>query len=255
MAQKSAPSLLVAYALLVLGAIALMMSIVYSSSILAIIGLGLTFWGAILLFIRPTRYVKAQLLEAALSSLTTVDQIITDLKYCGKAIYLPPRYYRSPKSGIVFIPSKEGFCIPSVEQVAEGKVFIENPRGICLTPAGLDLANLYENELRKDFARVPLKYLQEKLPKLFEEDLEIANDMEMSIESDEIKVRITGSIFENLCKEARKLSSICGSFGCPLCSSIAVALTRTTGNPVIIEESKQSLDSKTIETYYRILGK
>ena len=252
--QKGNPPSAVGYILLLSGAIALVTSILYSSSILAFIGLGLTFWGALLLFIKPAKYVKASLLDStAISSLTTIDQIITDLNYKGKAIYLPPRYLKTPKGGIVFIPSKKNLIIPPVEEVAKEKVFLKNPKGICLTPPGLDLANLYENELGKDFAKVDLNYLQNNLPKLFMEDLETAEDLEINVEDNMIQAKITGSIYKDLCKEARKLSNVCNSIGCPICSSIAIALTRATGKPVIIEKIEIPTDGKTIKANFQLL--
>ena len=251
---KRNPSEIIGYILLLFGAISLMVSIIYVSSILAFIGLGLTFWGALLLFIRPTKLVKVNLLDStAISSLTTINRIINDLKYKGKAIYLPPRYLKGLKGGTIFIPSKKEVIIPPVEEVAEEKVFLKNPNGICLTPPGLSLVNLYENELGKDFAKVDLNYLQNKLPKLFVEDLGIAEDLEINVEGNMIQARITQSIYKNLCKEARKLSNICGSLGCPLCSSIAIALTRATGKPVIIKKTDLSKDNKTIEVYYQMI--
>jgi len=244
----------VAYALLLSGAIALMTSVFYSLSILAFIGLGLTFWGALLLYIKPAKYVKARLLDSTvISSLKTVDQMITNLNYKGKAIYLPPRYLKDLKGGKAFIPSKENLGIPPVEEVAQEKVFLANPKGMCVTPPGLGLANLYENELRKDFMEVDLNYLQNNLPKLLVEDLEIAEDLEINIEDNTIKAKITGSINKDLCSETKKLPNICGSLGCPLCSSIAIALTRATGKPVIIEKTEVSKDGQTIETSFRLL--
>jgi len=244
----------VAYALLLSGAIALITSVLYSSSILAFIGLGLTFWGALILYIRPAKYVKASLLDyTVISSLETVDQIITDLNYKGKAIYLPPRYIKDLKGGKVFIPSKENLSIPPAEEIAEEKVFLKNPKGICLNPPGVALANLYENKLRKSFIEVDLNYLQNNLPKLFIEDLEIAEDLEIKIEGNIVKTKITGSIIKDLCNETRELPNICGSIGCPLCSSIAIALTRSTGKPLIIEKTEASEDGETIEATFRLL--
>jgi len=252
--HKRSPSETVAYILMLSGIITLVTSIMYSSSILAFIGLGLTFWGALLLFIKPTKYVKANLLDStALSSLKTIDQIITDLNYKGKAIYLPPRYLKETKGGTVFIPSKKDLIIPPAEEVAEEKVFLKNPQGICLTPPGLSLANLYEKELGKDFAKLDLNYLQNNLPKLFIEDLEMAEDLEINIEDNMIQVKITRSIYKDLCNEVRKLPKICGSLGCPLCSSIAIVLTRATGKAVIIEKTEVPKDGKTIEAYYGII--
>lgn len=249
------PSGIAGYALLLLGIIALVSSIPYSSSILAFIGLGLSFWGALLLYIKPTRYVKATLLDStAIPTLTSIDRVIADLNYRGKGIYLPPRYLKEIKSGTVFIPAEKVTIVPPIEEVAQEKVFLKNPNGMCLTPPGLGLVNLYENELGTDFSKVDLNYLQNNLPKLFIEGLEIAEDLELSEESSMIRIRIVGSLYTNLCNEVRKLSpNICGSLGCPLCSSIALALTRATGKPVTIEKNQLSADGKTIEAYYRIL--
>jgi len=242
------------YVLLTPGAIALLCSILFESSILAFIGLGLTFWGALLLYIKPARHVKADLLDStAASSLATISQIIADLDFRGKALYLPPRYLKEIKAGRVYIPSEEVQTIPAVEEVAEEKVFLKNPKGICLNPPGLGLANLYEKELGKDFAKADLNYLQNNLPKLFIEDLEIAEDLEINPENDVIHVKITGSIYQDLCNEARKLPNVCNSIGCPLCSSIAIALTRATGKPIALEKNEISPDGKTIEIYYRTL--
>jgi len=231
-----------------------MTSVFYSSSILAFIGLSLTFWGALLLYIKPAKYVKARILDSTvISSLKTVDQMITNLNYKGKAIYLPPRYLKDLKGGKAFIPSKENLGIPPVEEVAQEKVFLENQKGMCVTPPGLGLANLYENELRKDFMEADLNYLQNNLPKLLTDDLEIAEDLEINVEDNTIKAKITGPINKDLCNETKKLPNICGSLGCPLCSSIAIALTRATGKPLVIEKTEVSKDGETIEASFRLL--
>ena len=47
-----------------LGVVALIFSIVYTFSVLAFIGLGLTFWGAILTYIHSDEYVKGSVLNA-----------------------------------------------------------------------------------------------------------------------------------------------------------------------------------------------
>ena len=252
--HKKKPSGTAGYVLLLLGATALASSIVYVSSILAFIGLGLAFWGALLLFARPVRYVKSSLLDSTgYSSLVTVDRMMADLNYKGRGIYLPPRYLRDLKEGTVFVPSEEEVIMPTVEEVAQERVFLENPKGVCLTPPGLGLTNLFERELGTSFAKVDLNYLRNHLPKLFIEGLEIAEDFEMNIRSNTIHVRITGSVYNDLCREVRKLPNVCGSIGCALCSSVACALTRATGKPVVIEENQPSRDGKTIGAYYKIL--
>lgn len=254
--HKRKPSGVAGYLLLLYGAMAIASSIFYTSSILAFIGLGLAFWGVLFLFIRPVRYVKSSLLDStSFSSLVTVDRLIADLDCKGKGIYLPPRYLKGLKEGTVFISSKEDITVPTMEEVAKEKVFLKNPTGLCLTPSGLGLTNLFETELETDFAKVDLNYLQDNLPKLFIEGLEIAKDFEMNVHDNMIHVKITESVYKDFCNEVRKkLSNVCSTFGCPLCSSIACALTRSTGKPIIIERIEPSTHGEVVEAYYRILG-
>jgi len=252
---KRKPSRVVGSVLLFLGAIALASSIIYVSSILAFIGLGLTFWGVLFSFIRPVKYVKSSLLDSTtISTLTNVSRVVADLGYKGKGIYLPPRYLKGLKEGTVFISSKKDSIIPTVEEISKENIFLENPSGICLTPSGLGLANLFEEEIEINFAKVDLKYLQDNLPKLFVEGLEIAKDFEMRIQGNIIHVKMTETIYKDVCNEIRKLPNICSSFGCPLCSSIACALARSSGEPVVIEKIELSADGEIIEAYYRTLG-
>ena len=84
----------IAYPFLLFGVIVMALSIFYSSSIMALIGISLTFWGALILFIKPVAYIKASLLySTTISSLTTIYQITSELNYKGKGIYTPPKYF------------------------------------------------------------------------------------------------------------------------------------------------------------------
>lgn len=254
--QKRQPSTKIAYILLFFGATALVSSIFYVSSVLAFIGLGLSFWGALLLFLKPVKYVKSSFLEStAISSLENLDRVIADLNYKGKAVYLPPSPYflKGYKGGTVYISSEKNTVLPHIEELAGKEVFFKNPKGICLVPPGLGLANLYEKELGTEFLKVDLEYLEDKLPTLFTDNLEIASDFEMNTQNDVIHIKITESVFKDFCKESRKISNVCGSLGCPLCSSIACALSRAIGKPIVIEKTELSQDDNVIEAYYRVI--
>jgi phage FluMu protein Com len=253
-ARKRQSSEIIAYTMLVSGTVALVTSILYSSSTLAFSGLGLTFWGGLLLFIKPTKHVKASLLTpTVLSSLRTVNQIITEINFEGEPTYLPPKYLKTPKSSKVFISSKRTFTIPSAEEVAKGNFLLANQQGILLIPPGLDLANFYEKKLKKDFVKADLNYLKNNLPKLFVEDLELAEDLEINIEGNTVHAKIRESIYKDLCNKMGAIAKTYISIGCPLCSSIAIALTRATGKPIIIKKSELTEDDKGTEVYYQII--
>jgi len=267
------PKRLVAWLLLALGLTALAVSIIYESTILAFIGLGLTFWGTLSLYISPEKYVKQTLLySTTISALINLDQILSELKYQGNPIYLPPKYFRDFETSGIFIAKNKSTKLPTAEEMQQqgGKTFLENPESALITPPGISLSKLFEKTLGTTFTGVDLEYLRQNLPKLLIEDLEIAENVEIETEyqdTDEITdsvfenrikdnlihVKITNSIFKNLCKENRKLSHMCCTIGCPLCSAIACALTKVTGEPIIIERFQTSEDGEIIETTYRVL--
>ena len=236
------------------GILALASSIIFDASILAFIGLGLTFWGCLFLFLKQETYIKSTLLDSTTTqSLENLNKILTELDYQGKGVYLPPKYLKDLKSGIVYVSKKKGTEIPPIEEKPEEKMFSTNPNGLYIAPPGLDLTNLFEKEIGTDFIRTDLQYLQNKLPNLFIENLEIAQDLEINIENNLVNVKITDSVYRNLCEKTQKLSKIRNSIGCPLCSSIAIAITRATGKPIIIEKTEISEDGKTIQVYYKII--
>ena len=256
------------WTLLGVGAAALITSIVYVSSILAFIGLGLVFWGAILLYIQPEEYTKKVLLDAAvLPSLSTLNQIMQELNYKGKAIYLPPKYLKDPEANKAYITKQKEGKLPKPELILkqESQLFLKKPQGILLTPPGAQLTKLFEKTLDISFTKADLQYVTQNMPKLFIEDLEIAEDLEIetrygesatkTVETkyDAIHVKITNSILKDTYKENRKLSHLYGTIGCPICSAIACALTKATGEPIVIERVQPSEDGKIIEATYRIL--
>src|SRR3972149_3156025 len=243
----------VGYLFMYFGVISLAASILYNSSILAFIGLSLTLWGGLFLFIKPTKYVKLSVLDSAtMSSFIDLDKILGELNFEGQGVHLPPRLLKELKEGIAFVPMKQGIHIPKAEELAKERIFL-NPEGICLTPPGQGLMNLYEKELGIDFSKTDLKYLRSHLPKLLVEDLEILEDLEINEQDDGlIYVKMKGSVHVSLCSQFRSHPNIF-RLGCPLCSSLACALARATGKPVAIERNDVSIEGATTETWYRLI--
>ena len=245
---------LVASSLLTIGVLAMISSIIFFSSILAFIGLGLTFWGVLFLFIRPTAYVKTKLLNStAVSSLIAIDKILGEEAFQGKALHLAPKYKDGLKDVMVFIPAKNGVAIPSTDEIIGGKVILKNSQGLCLLSPGHGLVELFEKELGVDFSKVDLNYLQKNLPKLLVEDLEVVEEFSMNVDGEFVQVRMVGSIYRDLCCEVKKLANICPHMGCPICSAIACVLAKTSGNPVVFEGDKLSTDSKEVLARFRIV--
>jgi uncharacterized membrane protein len=260
--------------MLVVGTMSLVTSLVYDSSILTFIGLGLVFWGAVLLYIKPEEYTRKTLLEAALSPLLiTLGQMIQELGYKGDAIYLPPKYFANPETTRIWISThkQENLPTPEETQLYEDQPTARTTQGLLLTPPGINLSRLLEKSLGKSFIKTDLKSLEQKLPELFIEKLEIAENLELEEENDAsnpkegnpvslthvknttIHARITKPIYGNIVQEAEDPSQPAGSFICPVRSAIAIAITKATGKPVRMLDTRSYEDGNVIEASFEIV--
>jgi len=261
-ARGRVPSGKIGTIFIVLGALSLIFSVFNNSQVLAFIGLGLTFWGALFFFVRPVKYVKSSLLDStAISSYSTIDRIVKDLKYKGKSYYIPPypkevylpEYLKGLKDMIVFISADSDASMPSIEEMAETKFLLENPKGILAAPPGLGLLAQFEKELRRDITKLKLSELCESLPQLILENFQLANEIEMGTERNQVHLKIFDSIYKNLYSQEENLRSV-HFLGCPLVSAIACAIAKTTGKIVTIHRDSISPDGQTIEVLYRFIG-
>lgn len=254
---RGIPSAKIGLAFTIPGAIALIFSITSNSNVLAFIGLSLTFWGALFFFIRPVKYVQSSLLDStALSTYTTIDRIIKDLKFKGKSYYIPPypkevylpEYLKGLKEPVVFISADTGGT-PSIEELAKSKFLLENPNGICIAPPGLGLSTQFEKELRKSVTKIRLDELCESLPPIIVESLQLAKDVEMKAENNQIHAKIFDSAYKNLYTIEENLKSV-HTLGCPLISAIACTIAKTTGKMTTIQKDSISTDGQTLEVWY-----
>jgi len=225
---------------------------IQTSTIMAFIGLGLTFWGGLLLYITPSKHVPVELLNASTTStLATIEKILTESNLTRKGIYLPPKYLKDFESSLAFIPFRAYQSLPI--GTYEPKLYSGNPNGIFLIPPGMALLKLFEKKLGTTFTRTDLNFLQNNLQKLLVEDLEIAEKAEIKIDGNIVIVEITNHVFNEVCQETKKLPRIHESIGCILSSGIACALAKVTGIPVIIENEEQSHNGKTMRIHCRML--
>lgn len=258
---KKPPSGKIAVAFLIPGVVALIFSILKEYQILAFIGLSLTFWGALFLFIKPIKYVRGNLLEStAASTYLTVDRITKDLKFKGKSYYIPPypkdvylpEHLKGLKEMIVFISADTEPGMPSIEEMARSKFLLENPNGICISPPGLGILDQIEKELKKDLTKMDLETLIEVLPPIIAENLNLAKEIEIKNEEKSVYVRIEDSIYKSLYSREQNLKSI-HSLGCPLASAIACAIAKATGKITTIKKNRISPDTQTIEFWYNFV--
>jgi hypothetical protein len=265
---------MIACVLLILGLASLLTSAYLSHMVLAFIGLGLTFWGALLLYITPSRHVPLELMNAiTYSGLANLDKLLRGSKVSileippgisvnpsaiahvrralmsGEAkaynivfklkrgVYLPPRYLKDPESSLVFVPSSGYEAMPAPEEVQEDELYLGKiwHRGLFLTPPGAALCEFLERELGTSFAKTDLDFVLNNLPRLLIEETEIADDVVVEVEGNSITVQVTNHMLWEMCRDVSKLEKVHELVGCPLSSSIACALAKASGRPVIID--------------------
>lgn len=243
---------LISLVLLIIGSLMLTLSFIYISSTAALVGLGLTFWGALFLYIKPTKYVKLELLNAASSStLVNIERILANSETNLKGIYLPPNRLADYTSSLIFIPAKPNQSLPKAKETNPQQLQSKNPKGLFITPPGLALSKLLEKELKKPFTETSLRDLQRQLPKLLEE-LQITKNTTIQNEGNLVIIEMKNHVFENLCEETRKLKRTHETVGCPLSSALACVLAKATGKPVTIEK-EETLPDKTTQIQYTVL--
>jgi hypothetical protein len=244
------------WALLILGAVALAGSIIFTSSIPAFIGLGLVFWGIILLYIAPEEYSKTILLTTTtIALLSDVGRIIKDGKYEGKAVYLPPRYLKDFESSKVYLTTEKTDKLPSPAEIQqkETQPIFSDPNSILISPPGAELTRLFEKTLGTSFTKVDLHYVESNLPKLFIEDFEIAENTQITTENNKIHVKMENTVYKDAAEELRKHAFVLDLLGCPISSAVACILAKATGKPVVIEKYQISQDGRTVNVEYHLL--
>lgn len=257
---RGAASIKVCITFLIAGIVSLVLSVLAESNTIALIGLGLTFWGALFLFISPKRKVDGRLLyDSVLASYSTLDRIIADFKYKGKGYYLPPypkdvylpEHLKGLKDISVFISAEDKFDFPSIEEIAESKFLLKNPNGILIAPPGIGFLDQMERVTRVDFAKTSLDMVAEIVPRSILEHFDLAEDLTITVEGNQVKMLITDSLYHDLYAAENKSRSI-SILGCPIASTMACVLAKATGKPVAIQAYKKSPDGPIVQIQYRI---
>ncbi|MCW4044528.1 MAG: hypothetical protein NWE94_03310 [Candidatus Bathyarchaeota archaeon] len=242
------------FTMLTLGISLTAASAVYVSSFLAILGVAIIFWGAILLYITPTKQVPLTLLTAsATANSGNIERILAEHSLTHKGIYLPPKNLTDIELSLTFIPKKPNTPLPIREGTLDEKLTSPTTSGVFLTPPGLALSKLFEQELGVSFTKTNLKYLQEKMPSLLVENMGLAENVDIQTQSDTITVEIANSLFSSVCQETRKLPLTHNAVGCLLPSAIACAFAKATGKPIVIDDERQGTDDNTTTIEYRVL--
>jgi hypothetical protein len=229
----------------------LLASAIFASYVTAFVGLGLTFWGVLFLAITPTKYAKLELLTAASSQAANTEKMLNLSETNHKGIYLPPKLLRDYLSSLIFVPATDNEALPKREEIPEEKA-LGTPQGMFLTPPGLALSRLFEENFGKAFTELNLNQLATKLPSLLDE-LGITKTALIDVGGGKVIFETRNYIFKDLCLETQKFQRTHETVGCPFSSAIACALAKASRKPVTIEKEEHNPNNETTTMTYRIL--
>ncbi len=251
--KRSALNLAATLSMFLLGSALLLISALYVSSFLAIIGAAFIFWGSLLLYITPIKHVPLSMLTAvAEAGASNIERILTEYNLTEKGVYLPPKNLQNIEYSLIFVPRTPKTQLPTPEKSDAG-LFTKEKNGVLITPPGLVLSTLFEEELGASFTTIDINRLQNVLPKLLVEEMSLAQSVKIQIQGNAISLEIAGSIFEEVCRQNDSLPKSHFQVGCILSSAIGCALAKVTGKPITIQNETRTQETNTTLIEYSIL--
>lgn len=241
-----------AITLTALGIILIIVSLFFEIPILAVISIGIIFWGIIFAFAKTSDVVSTELLNFSFSSTPTVMDKIIQTQNFEKGVYIPPRYFANANEGGVLLLHR-GEETRKIEEIAKDKELSLSSEEYYGAFPGMGLVNFLEEKLSIDLTMKGIKFLEDTLMKIFQEQ-GIAEDIQIKTDGDVAHFRVINPVYGTGCEEVRRHQSfVCTYIGCPFCSALAYALAKATGKIVLIERNELSSGNKIIDLWCRMI--
>jgi hypothetical protein len=246
-------------AFLIAGVLSLILSISVGSQVLALVGLGLTFWGALFSLLSPVSYVESRFLGAVVAAFyANIDRLIADLKLKGSSYYVPPlpvgayvpEHLKGLRETVVFVSAKEE-AFPPIEELAKGKFLLDHQEGALVSPPGMGLLQEIDKETQAETVDASLNEMIDAWTQAICENFNLAKDIRMTTEEDKVTLITEDSLFKKLYIGKGNYESV-KTLGCPIVSAIACLIARAYNRPVTIRGHEVTPDGLTIRTIYQI---
>ena len=240
----------ISYILLFLSGIMLAIAVVLSNYISSLIGVALLFWGTILLYIRPTQYIKKEILGASsVEPIKQMFELTSRFGFNGRPFYISQRTSKGVHDVDLVVPKNQ-----SIEFMNEADLSSDstsNSNFLLIAPPGKGLFELIERELKTNISSKDLDYIANKLEKVLVDGLEIAESVSIDFMENFVGVEIKGTIF---CKINEDLSTRENGHPLedPLTSALACIFALVTQKTVSIEKMENDPRTKTIKVVYKL---
>jgi hypothetical protein len=205
-------------------------------------GFGAFLIGLLLAYLSFVPSVPSELLgETLRPAMNNLEALLRRFKVNAYATYIHPN--SKAASFRVFIPLSEHAAAkpPSLKNTNEIVIVPSDSgvNGLLLEPPGAGLLALIERESGQEIASVELTGLQEVLSVGIIRSLELASSIKLTFEGPEVHLLVEGDALWKFTKElAEKAPIMCERIGCPICSLVACALTKSSRRDVRFRGAK-----------------
>jgi len=220
-------------------AVGIYLIIFYNENIYLNIGFGALFIGLFAIIVIREKTVPKKLNDAQLlSNMEFLHSLTDDLDLKGNGLYIPAGSNLSKERVFIPLQEEEKYNLPALD---DNTVFVTGTSGsslgVILVPPGLGLLDLYENEMGIKIENIDVDELEQNL-QIMIYGFGLVKDLSIKREDNElIRLKITHLAYKDICDEIAKNSNkICSQAGCPICSSVLCAITRSLGKKVRIQE-------------------
>jgi hypothetical protein len=233
-----------------IGAVCLAISYLSSSTILTFIGLGLTLWGLLLLYISQPRSIPRKVFDVlSFSMLRSIDAIVDELYHGDSVVHFYHANRNGLAQGYIYFTRPNG-AVQNYVQLNRQEISQNDPNGTVILSPSQGLLDLFEKELNVNLAKIDFPFLERTLPDILVEELKLVDYFLIEANDDTFAIRFSGEPSVHLCRLINEKSKIGYRIGCPVCGMLALALSKSTGRPIRIKQTITEGDGNNIRTVY-----
>ena len=235
-----------------IGAGCLIISYLSSSVIVTFIGLGLTLWGLLLLYISQPRSIPRKVFDVVYFSMLKSIDAIADGLYHGDSVI---HFYHANRNGLaqgyIYFTHKPNGAVRNYVQLNSQEISQNDLDGTFILSPSQGLLDLFEKELNVNLAKIDFPFLERTLPDMLVEELKLVDYFLIEANDDDtFAIRFSGEPSVHLCRLINEKSKIGYRIGCPICGMLALALSKSTGRPIRIKQTITEGDGSNIRTVY-----
>jgi hypothetical protein len=225
------------YLFIGLGAVAFVVSIMFGTPAILAPGFAAFLIGLLLAYLSFMPTLPSELIAGALMPMmNNLEALFKNLRVNDYATYVGPQGQGKLTWYRVFIPCDADSQLPKSKITDEILITLDDNHGVngvLLDPPGSNLLMMLERECGQDIGSVELSGLEGALDNGIVKSLELASSLHLTFEDSKAHLVVEGDALWELTRElAEKAPIICERVGCPICSLVACALTKSSRRAV-----------------------